>query len=191
MKPMSVEQIGKRIFWGVMILSFHINIGKFMLLPAWVGWYFITNGIERLEKAIPNDAIVHPLSRARVFGLIMMFLSLVGRFIDLFTNGIGDKIMIFYPLSIAIELSVFYFLFTGISMIDPKSRNESSIRIAIYCFLFTAISISLWFLEYLWNDSALYIFLAVVILIFRLWYAGIVRSFCVSYTLENEEDDVE
>lgn len=190
-KPMSVEQIGKRIFGGVMILSFHINIGRITLLPAWIGWYLIANGIERMKNMTQNEAAARPLSRARVLGLIMLCINLVEEFTVLFTNGIGDKAVILYPLSTAIELSIFYFLLTGISLMDDtKPRSHYSVRIASYCVLFTAMNLGVWFQLYLWNDAFLILCFAFVLLILRLWLAGVVRSFCTAYPSENQGDSV-
>lgn len=191
-KPMSVEQIGKRIFWGVMILSFHINIGRITLLPAWIGWYLIANGIERLQDTIQDGVAVRPLSRARVLGVLMFIVSLVGEFIAFFTNGIGDKAVILYPLSTAIELSIFYFLLTGISLMDDtKPRSHYSVRIASYCVLFTTMNLGVWFQLYLWNDAILILCFAFVLLILRLWLAGVVRSFCTAYPSVSEVDSIE
>lgn len=82
-----------KIFWGLIILSFHINIGPIKILPAFVGWLVILGGIEILmQEHSSNDFEI-----AVKYSRILVGLSIIVGLVSLFGgSGINNSIVYSY-----------------------------------------------------------------------------------------------
>lgn len=73
-----------KIFWGFIILTFHINIGSIPILPGFIGYIFIGVG---LDAVINLKYIDTSFKKARKVTSIMVLISLV----QLFVNVMGGE----------------------------------------------------------------------------------------------------
>lgn len=180
MKIRSLKQLGTRIFWGCLILTIHLNIGVFTILPAWIGWCLIATSIEQLELLMKHIEGVKAIRRAKVTSCLMIVVTFVLSFIPFvnqryFTNG-----SISYWIICILEFCTFYFLLDGISKVEPKREGYYKIRGLIYCILFTSFYIVVWLSTYLFNRWEITMLFTCLLLITRLWIASVIRSFCLS-----------
>jgi hypothetical protein len=98
----------RRIFWGLLITAFHINLGNFQVIPAFVGWMVITGAVNRLYQEQPYDVF----RKAGRCSLTIAGLSFLGFFFQI-TGYQNDYL---YYLSVVIQIVNFlfaYYLLTG------------------------------------------------------------------------------
>jgi hypothetical protein len=96
------------IFWGIFFSTFHINIGMLQILPAFVGWLIVANGIQSLSNKSPSDSF----HKAHNFALIMVVVCIIG---PLSTWMEADYLIFdFMPVILSIfELPMIYYLLEG------------------------------------------------------------------------------
>lgn len=101
----------RKIFWGVFIATFSINLGVVNILPAFVGWMVVASGVRVLvDKGESAD-----YGTAKTISYILVGLTLVGGLMNLFGGLAGTSpVLLFYPLVVmVIELILFHEIFEG------------------------------------------------------------------------------
>lgn len=78
-----------RIFWGIFITTFHINLGPIKILPGFVGFLIIASGLEDLY----GESKLESFKRVKSFAQITASLSLIGGVYYFFTQ---DNIEFFF-----------------------------------------------------------------------------------------------
>lgn len=97
----------KRIFWGIVIATFNITIGIITILPAFVGWLIVLQGLSELEENAPEGNF----SRPRTSAMILVAASLGGGILSLVEGSYVQSfpLLLFYPLFVmTLELVVFH-----------------------------------------------------------------------------------
>lgn len=99
----------KKIFWGILIATFSLNLGFITILPTFIGWTIVATGISILDKCAQKG----DFSKAYSLATILVVLHFIGGFISLLGEvQIGNAVpFIFYPLiSMMIELLLIHSL---------------------------------------------------------------------------------
>lgn len=68
----------KKVFWGIFIATFNINLGIIPIFPAFVGFMVVSSGISSLY----DKTNIKAFGRAKVFANILIILTAVGQFIE-------------------------------------------------------------------------------------------------------------
>lgn len=119
-----------KLFWGFILIFFNINIGRFDLLPNFIGYIVIINGLVDLKKLSDEDEIIKVFNIGTILGSVMVVISILSWFIpDNNINnmyGYGPSILniIFNGVSTAIVYSLDYFILKGMSVMLCGLGNE-------------------------------------------------------------------
>ncbi len=160
------------IFWGMFFASFHINLSNIEILPLFVAWIIVANGINKL-----NEVESGSFSKAKIFALITAGLSFVSGLITLTYGSAADGIIlpIILPTVIGImELLTEYKILQGtveylsindnIEMVQEYTKKMRNYTIFFIIFLtLECIAISSFMEE-------LIVVVAIFGLILRIWF---------------------
>jgi len=97
----------KKIFWGIIFATFHINIGTITILPVFIGWIIVAIGISELDKSLPEACF----TMADVTAVVLVAVSFVEGLISFFSGGHTESslLLLFFPfIALALELEVFH-----------------------------------------------------------------------------------
>lgn len=96
-----------KIFWGILITTFSINLGPIKILPVFIGFLFIVSGLDSVYK----ESSFNIFEKVKSIGMLVAFISFIGGVIDFTTYGMTNYSfinIIWITVFIIIEL-VFYF----------------------------------------------------------------------------------
>lgn len=136
----------KKIFWGIFIATFNINIGVIKIFPSFVGFIIVLAGINSLYR----ETEIKAFDKARIYGAITTLMTLIGSILEFSSIEYMD-IYLFNELWIiinsTIELMLFYKIIEG--SIEYLKNNgymieveENIGKLRIYIFL-AVISITI------------------------------------------------
>lgn len=115
-----------KVFWGLFIATFNINLGIVKILPAFVGWIVISQGIDLLKEQFSTEAF----DSAGKFSMLLVLLSLLGGGIALFggPNINSSLILSYYPiLTLGFDMLFGYKLLGGsIEYLEVVGNDELS-----------------------------------------------------------------
>ncbi|MBO0566575.1 hypothetical protein EXQ36_19290 [Clostridium botulinum] len=80
----------KKIFWGIFIIIFNVDLGIIKILPPFIGFIIILSGISSLYK----ESQIESFNKAKIFAIIISIIAIIG------------EIMRFF----SIELSSFFYI---------------------------------------------------------------------------------
>lgn len=121
----------RKIFWGIFIATFNINIGIVKILPAFVGFIVISSGINNILQEANYDSFKKAKRYSDYTGLILFLggiLSLSG--VNLESNIFIQLLPIAY---LTLELLLFYKVFEG-SIEKLSHDDESTLAMLVYEF---------------------------------------------------------
>ena len=160
-----------KVFWGIFIATFNLNLGPIKILPAFVGFMVISSGINTIYIEHHSEEF----RKALDFSRVAIAISLLGGLIDFLTGGVYQYSLLLQICPIilmTVELLLFYNLFLGIIMhfssvgnLEVSERVMGSSRLYMIIFI-TSIS----FLSFvlLFNLGGLNTLLAIVFVILRI-----------------------
>lgn len=102
----------KNIFWGVFIATFNINLAFIKILPAFIGWIIVHNGIIILMEEFKTQSF----EKAIKYSKYLIVLSIIGEFLSLFAGISINSIVLFsyFPVVTAIiELLMIFYIIDG------------------------------------------------------------------------------
>lgn len=174
----------KKIFWGFIFITFHVNLGNVEVLPNFIGYIIICYGIEKAVKEYEFKSLEQSAKCCSIL-LFMSFLSLVLIF------GIGESItnniffnLIWTNIFNIVEMIMIYKLLCGNSEILKKEDNilydKYNNRISIYIVLAAIASVS-YNINAIFMSEILVIFIVVLQLALRLWIILLSREMYKNY----------
>lgn len=130
----------KKIFWGFIFVTIHINLGCIQILPNFIGYMLIYYGIKRLNA----DNNINALEDSSKYCLSLVIMSLIS-FILSFTNtNIINNIyfnIIWINILNILEIVMIYKLLYGSC---ERVKNDNNIyikKISIYVLLSTIAAV--------------------------------------------------
>lgn len=108
-----------KIFLGMIVCFFNVNIGNLNLLPNFIGYIFIVIGIGKLEgKYEGNDC--NMFEKGKNVGLLLTLTSLLGIFIEVMYR---DKLLMFNFVAMInhILITLLYVYIFGISAVLARN----------------------------------------------------------------------
>ena len=107
MEEMIKEKIAesyKWIMWGVLITAAHITIGRFQIIPSFIGHFLILYGIYKLYKDVKIEYYEAPFKVAKILAVVSVVYWLWGAFMVPYTDLLTSC---FEILVFILELSLF------------------------------------------------------------------------------------
>lgn len=176
-----------KIFWGVIILTFHINIGSIPILPDFIGYIFIGVG---LDAVINLKYIDNSFKKARKVTSIMVVISLV----QLFVHVMGGEqstspniiLIIINTILMTIPYILDYYIIEGLKeeAIEREdvgtSRALSLLWDALFIALVVSFILSSFSINFAYNEAFKISTVIVVIYIFivRLVFLEYISKAC-------------
>lgn len=109
-----------KVFWGIIILTFSINIGSIRILPVFVGWLLIGNGIKILMEYQDTEA----LTKAYNMSNILTAITIIWGILDFFqVTGFPVFFQYLPILTTILQLILFLKVFEG-TIVFLKSKEE-------------------------------------------------------------------
>jgi hypothetical protein len=183
-----------KIFWGLILLSFHINLGPIQIVPGFVSWIIILTGIEILQQGFESQGF----NEGSRYAKILLFISIVGGLISLFGgNALNNSVLYSYlPIvTITFELLFAYKILEG--SIEALKANDTDTEIKVlelennqkvYTILHT-IGVVGFTIAITFNIRWLLTIIAIYALFIRFFLMGIINSLKKIYLppAENEQ----
>ena len=169
----------KKIFWGVIIATFSINLGVVKILPTFIGWMVVASGLSMLEER--SESVEYRTTRT--ISYVLVGLALVGMLLDLI-GGIrlsSPVLLLFYPLIVmVIELTLFHRLFEGsilsLELMDNKAAGDLYIGKDRTYIILSGISLALVTVSIFLNLETTALFAGVFALFTRIYLLTAIKS---------------
>jgi hypothetical protein len=174
----------KRLFWGMLLIIFNINIGFINILPDFAGYILIYSGLNILSSQ--NQTY----QKAKIPAVILMILTLKNLIYDPNSNILSGQIydlgliaMIIGTIVDVIKIYLIYILCNGICELCNERELKELMNFtngswkfylitSVLCLLFVPFSINL----YMQPRIAVSAILGIVYIIAALLVAGVFRS---------------
>lgn len=134
-----MAKIFRKIFWGVIIATFRINIGMIPILPAFIGWIIVLDGLIDLG----NNSFFEEVPSLKWTGVSLVAASMIYEGVGVLSplSLESGYIWLFFPVIILlIEFTLFHKLFESSlyhfqKMNDKKSQQKMIKRDRFYIIL--------------------------------------------------------
>jgi len=177
----------RKIFWGIFIITFNINLGIIKILPAFIGFMIISSGINSLY----NETNIESFNKARVLANIISAITFIGQFIELSLMKSFILNGIWVVLYTAIEIVMFYKYFEGVieyfninNNQDLAHKNIKSTRFFIIASIINLILINF---ALIFNITWLQLIVAIVMIILRIYLMVLTNNFKKMHNVLDEE----
>ncbi len=135
----------RKIFWGLFITAFHINLGNLQVIPAFVGWMIITGAVSELYREQPYDVF----RKAGYCAMTLAGLSFLGFLFQI--TAYKNDYLYYMPVVIQIIdfLFAYYLLTGGSKCILEENREEEAdgmelvLRFYMIIFIINTIAFSI------------------------------------------------
>lgn len=189
----------KKIFWGIFIATFSINLGMLQILPAFVGWMVVASGISVLQE----NSVSGDYDRPKAISYILIGATLIGSLITLFQGAQMNQpiMLLFYPLIVmTIELLLIHRLleatvrnFTAIDDNETAKFYTGKDRTFI---ILMGITLGMVTLSIFLNLQSVGFFAAIIAVITRVYILTTINSLSKEawgnpYETEDPDDDIE
>lgn len=114
----------KKIFWGMFLSIFHVNLRYIRILPPFIAYLIIASGCNELNEKIPKATYFHKANRYAKLFAILSVLGIMGSSI---LQG-KDKILIWYNLCNIVQLIMSYNIFQGSIQIFQIFNHDEYIK---------------------------------------------------------------
>ena len=167
----------RRIFWGILLLLFHINIGPVQVLPNFAGYMLMLSGISHLKNVADSNG----LRRASIVAGIMIVESLfefvlpfsgipldLPLFITVFIMGVmsGLTLLLIYDI---LNVSIVILILNG----DIQLAADIDTRLHIFLITETLMSLAAVLLV-IFTQTVLYAIVMICGILLRLWLMRII-----------------
>lgn len=96
------------LFWGVFLITFHINLGPIAILPVFVGYMIVSRGIDHLQSVFTSPYY----QRARIVSMLLTIFGVIS-FLLIWAPK-QPTFMSYYPLLFSVlELLLVYYILEG------------------------------------------------------------------------------
>lgn len=110
----------KDITWGLILATFHIKLGTLEIVPSFIGWILVAEGVKILVNVKAEGQVF--MTKAKRWSVALSIISLLGLIVTVFDNGIGDSHLSTIIFSLCEVLFIYYFL-SGVTEIFTAKGN--------------------------------------------------------------------
>lgn len=187
-----------RIFWGIFITRFSINLGPVKILPSFLGYLLIASGLDSLYEESQLDGY----KKYKSLAMLIVVLSIVGGIVGLFTQGQIDTFILneIWKIGFIIVEFIFYYKIMEVSIGYLNLYNYDELRetyivklrkytiLSILNISFLGINLIFNFQTYL--KTSLYIAIALSVYLMTMFY-GLRDIFEDPDSQEEDEGEIE
>ena len=161
-----------KIFWGVILSIFHINLDRFQILPNFIAYFIIASGIKNLSEISSIEYFNKGKRAAYIFFILNIFSIIANEIIQ------GTAfILIWYNLFSIIELLIFYNIILGsIKAINTYENNENYLTKFRIFIIYYVCAVVLRNTNILLNNQVLNIIVIWSLLLWHIWILYIMAS---------------
>lgn len=173
-----------RVFWGIVIATFHINLGMVKILPPFVGFAIMLSGISCLYK----ETNIESFERAKIFTIIQITISIIAEIMDASSIELTNFFMlneVWIVFHSVIELLIFYKLFEAsiqhFNNTDSCDLAEETIKKLKAYIIVSVISIIFLNFSYAFNIEYLMAIVGIALLTLHIYLMTIISEFKKHY----------
>lgn len=162
----------KKVFWGIFIATFNINLGIIPILPTFIGFMIISSGISTLYDKTNIEAF----KKAKVFANIVVLLTAAGQFIEfIYMNSVNSSILIQVLIMSysVIELILFFKFFEGTIEYFKSNNNkelaDENVEKLRFYIVVSIINIIVLNFSLIFHLHTLNIIVAIILIILRIY----------------------
>ncbi|WMJ85546.1 hypothetical protein [Anaerocolumna sp. MB42-C2] len=166
----------KTIFWGIIFISFHINLGSFQILPGFIGWAMVASGISQLRTVYNSGRF----KKASVIALIAVLHSIIGLLITFrypYADNSSPFMMSWMILISILEIVIEYLIIHGSveylyhgDDIETADNIVKLFRVYLIIYFVNTILICIAFTLY---NNSLTVFAALIGIVLRVWFLAL------------------
>jgi len=176
-----------KVFWGIVIVTFHINLGMVKIVPPFIGFAIILSGVSLLYK----ETNIESFERAKMFTIIKITISIIGEVMEALSIELTNFFMlneVWMVFHSVIELLIFYKLFEAaiehFNNTNSFDLAEETIRKLKSYIIVSVIGIIFLNFSYTFNIAYLKAIVGIAFLILRIYLMTIVNGFKKHYISE-------
>ena len=178
----------QKIFWGLLLVTFHLNLGAIQLLPPFIGWLILISGIRELSHRFENSSIAtDSFHRGGTIAKALVVLTLLSTIASIaIGRDISESpVFMYYPmLIITLEIIVFFHVLEGTHQIFStlgfeERALEASKKLRTYLVFALTSAILLIFALFFNHSPTMIIGLmtAIIAVIYLLVYLNQLKNF--------------
>lgn len=119
-----------KILWGIIFIALHINIGRFDLLPDFLGFCFIYSGCKVLKKENKEFKNVRTICMPVIGVSLLMYLGVFSKYSFVIQSIIG------FILNIALTLIIYLICKGTFELAKKRELHEFAKSIEFRCNLY-------------------------------------------------------
>ncbi|AAO34808.1 hypothetical protein DP149_00405 [Clostridium tetani] len=169
-----------KIFWGIFIATFNIKLGAIKILPTFIGYIIILNGLSSLYK----KTHIEPFNKSKTFAIIIIIITALSEFME-FSSIESNNLFLFNEIwivfSSVIELLIFYNFFDG--SIEYFNNNNicdlacETIKKLRFYIIVSVINIIFLNFALIFNITFLNIIIPIILIILRIYLIMLIYRF--------------
>jgi hypothetical protein len=94
--------------WGLFLSTFHINVGEFQILPAFVGWLMIARAVEEIMK----EYSLHAYKKAHLYASLVAIETILSFVLNLLVRN-NEYIQVLTLIYMIFNLLFIYYFMGG------------------------------------------------------------------------------
>lgn len=118
------EKAYSNIGLGLILATFHINLGTLQIVPTFVGWILVAMGVDTLVKS-ERQILIHKSKTLSEVLVVINLLVLIG---SVLVKPIGDSYLITIIVSLIELLFIYYFLSGVTEIFKAKGKIQLAIE---------------------------------------------------------------
>lgn len=180
----------KRVFWGLILVIFNINIGPVNILPDFMGYFLISIGLSTIRSEYENDSFKLSAVIANILGVYTLVASLLA-FANVGHDLSGNKFLgtgLTMLVSIANLVMEYNILSGTISLFNNIGKTfeaEEMHKIQRNYTYLTVIALFLMSVSFNISNEIIVMAILIYYLIIRIYYISVIRK--IKKFFENEE----
>jgi hypothetical protein len=135
---------------GLILATFHINLGTLQIVPTFIGWIIVAMGVDSLLK--PEGQAL--MNKSKKLSEALIITSLLGLIMTALDRSIGNPYLLTIIVSL-IELFFIYYFLRGVTerymakgKITDANENEKILNIYIIFHIIGILIICVYWLKY-------------------------------------------
>ena len=183
-----MDQGYRKIFWGFIFVTFHLELGLLQLLPPFVGWMILVSGVGEITDRLRGSSIsAKSFKQAALYGKILAGLTLIGTIGTLASGGtfLDAPQLLYYPVIVVLlEIVTAYFILEGtyrvfVELAFEEKGEEMKRTLRTYLVMALSSAVIITFALFFHHDvsSVIGILLGVVAIIYLLVSINHIKKF--------------
>jgi len=168
----------KKIFWGLIIASFNLKFGNITILPAFIGWIFVFEGLKNMKTKLDSKL----MKKANLACIILMAISIILEITHILDYKVLPySVIVFMPLiSAVVELVLFHTILESVVMkftnLHQKDNVDKYIKRDRRYIIFQGLAIALYLMVCLNIETKAIYIGTIIFIILRIYMISTIYS---------------